>query len=1191
MAAPLVAPAEAQAGGVRAQDPLHHTWRLSVPEEGATVEWTSDFEGTLHVWVESADFDPSLSVDPGDGLALREDDDSGGGTTAWLGLGVAPGQRVRVRVEHESVELGAAVLHLVAAPESEATRAADRAGEAALEEVERLRVGGEFDAARERLALLLDRLDEVEGRATSARLAGLTWRAAGLALGLGATDLDTRARAAVVAALERFLPASHRDLIGARGNLAVALKRVGDLEGALQLEQEVYDQWIRLLEPDHPSLQDARNNLATTRLRLGDLAGARELQERVVAGLERQLEPDDPALLAARVSLAATWYALGELEAARELLERVHARWVRELAEDDGRLIGLKVNLSNARHRMGDLVGARELEEQVIAQRARVLPADHLELLGARLNLVATRRSCGDLAGALLLGRDVLEQQEATLPPDHPDLLSSKQNLAVILRELGDPHAALVLEEEVLELRRRRLGETNPALIGLELNFAATRKELGDYAGARLIEERVHDLLTERLAADHPDLISARHNLGQTLHAMGDWAGALELLSSAFEACEQRFPPEHPTRLAVAHSLARTHLGLGQGGLARTLIEPVRAAWAGVLPAGHPYRLRSQEVWIEALLACDEHQGAAVAIGELLSGQIARIEELHVESPRAARAGAATELARLSRVLSWTEALEVGAAEALSGEIFRVLEGLRQVSTGSLSGSREPLDAAEQGLLRRLAEVRGGIGDLTQSPPAAEDEVDAWRAALFAATSARDTLERELREGRRERGGELPVPTVEAVAAALDEGAALITYYRYARRSDVDAETGRRPAAVDCLVAFAVTPDGRVARVELGPAAELEALVLRWRALIDEPVLRGAGLNGPHDVGEVGRALRRRALDACLARIGGEARPAKLHLILDDFLHLLPVDALPAQGERLLGDAHAVQIEASLGRLMSGHAEPVLEGELLALGGIDFDAGGDDAPGDSLSLATPPLAGVRGRARTRFGGLLQTRFEVEALLALHDSLTGAQGALLTGEEATKRALFELAPGARYLHLATHGWFADDVFPSALEDRGASSLAAADFARAEGTRQVFAPATLCGLALAGANRGLNDLGKVPGILTAEELAALDLSNCELAVLSACETNVGVRRAGQGIQSLQSALHTAGARTAITSLWKVDDAYTRRLMERFYTNMWGAGMGKSEALWAAKMSLRDEGARLRHWAAWVLSGEAD
>ena len=136
---------------------------------------------------------------------------------------------------------------------------------------------------------------------------------------------------------------------------------------------------------------------------------------------------------------------------------------------------------------------------------------------------------------------------------------------------------------------------------------------------------------------------------------------------------------------------------------------------------------------------------------------------------------------------------------------------------------------------------------------------------------------------------------------------------------------------------------------------------------------------------------------------------------------------------------------------------------------------------------------------------------------------------------------------------------------------------------------LAPMTLCGLALAGANKGRDSLGRVPGILTAEELCSLDLSQCELAVLSACETNVGIRRAGQGIQSLQSALYAAGARTSITSLWKVDDAATRKLMERFYGYLWLDGMTKADALRKAQGDLRAEGHPVRDWAAWVLSGD--
>ena len=120
--------------------------------------------------------------------------------------------------------------------------------------------------------------------------------------------------------------------------------------------------------------------------------------------------------------------------------------------------------------------------------------------------------------------------------------------------------------------------------------------------------------------------------------------------------------------------------------------------------------------------------------------------------------------------------------------------------------------------------------------------------------------------------------------------------------------------------------------------------------------------------------------------------------------------------------------------------------------------------------------------------------------------------------------------------------------------------------------------------------------MPGLITAEELSTLDLSGCELAVLSACDTNVGERRAGQGVASLQKALHMAGARTVITSLWKVPDEATRELMLDFYRRIWIEKKPKGVALWEAKTKLRsakdERGTRLystRDWAAWVLTGD--
>lgn len=207
--------------------------------------------------------------------------------------------------------------------------------------------------------------------------------------------------------------------------------------------------------------------------------------------------------------------------------------------------------------------------------------------------------------------------------------------------------------------------------------------------------------------------------------------------------------------------------------------------------------------------------------------------------------------------------------------------------------------------------------------------------------------------------------------------------------------------------------------------------------------------------------------------------------------------------------------------------------------------------------------------------------------------------VLLGDEASRESLVELAPRARWLHLATHGWFAPESVISwadslPLDAKAGLGLSMSRREQVRGT----APMLLCGLALSGANLPPDELGRVPGLLTAEELATLDLSGCELAVLSACDTNVGVHRAGQGVASLQKALQMAGARSVITSLWKVPDEATKELMVDFYRRIWVQKKPKARALWEAKMRLRDARDergllryRTRDWAAWVLTGDPD
>ncbi len=259
------------------------------------------------------------------------------------------------------------------------------------------------------------------------------------------------------------------------------------------------------------------------------------------------------------------------------------------------------------------------------------------------------------------------------------------------------------------------------------------------------------------------------------------------------------------------------------------------------------------------------------------------------------------------------------------------------------------------------------------------------------------------------------------------------------------------------------------------------------------------------------------------------------------------------------------------------------------LGNPDYDA--EDTGKGVGTIAAAPIESSTRNGRELFASLSQTGAEIASIRGLFEGRFEGAAHLLAGKDATRGALHRSAGDVRYLHLATHGWFAPETVkslldPAPIRDGEQPGLLMTAERRVTG----LAPITLCGLALAGANRGTDSLGRVSGIMTAEELATLDLACCELAVLSACETNVGIRRAGQGIQSLQTALHIAGARSAITSLWKVDDAATRKLMELFYTGLWVERLPVAEALWRAKTIMRNAGHPVRDWAAWVLSGGA-
>jgi CHAT domain-containing protein len=108
-----------------------------------------------------------------------------------------------------------------------------------------------------------------------------------------------------------------------------------------------------------------------------------------------------------------------------------------------------------------------------------------------------------------------------------------------------------------------------------------------------------------------------------------------------------------------------------------------------------------------------------------------------------------------------------------------------------------------------------------------------------------------------------------------------------------------------------------------------------------------------------------------------------------------------------------------------------------------------------------------------------------------------------------------------------------------------------------------------------------------MVTALEMAGMNLWGTELVVLSACETGRGEVKVGQGVYGLRRSLVVAGAETVVTSLWRVDDETTRALMETYYRGLL-SGLGRSKALDLAMKDMRAKRPHPYYWAPFIVVG---
>ncbi len=891
----------------------------------------------------------------------------------------------------------------------------------------------------------------------------------------------------------------------------------------------------------------------------GDYPGVLTATERLIAVQSEILPPESRRRLVAVVQHGSALGQVGRATEAIETLRDVLTVFRRTLPTTDRSVPTTETALGALLFANGDIRGAVDRFEAALRGSSTILAADDVNLAQLRANLAVGAFYLGDLERARTCV-DAARASGAHIVPGSPLDLQLRAALSATVTEQGDYQTGRILAEEALASARANYPAGHVAVAMAELNEAIARIRAGEYATARATITRILAAPPPELAPTQAVIVQSRLNLASLDLIENDWAEADRELTALAESVGGDMPPENPLMRAIMRNRALALRGLGHLDEAAAVESELLDTTRALLPPDHPERIgiELQCAGTDASRgrfpeARDGVETATRALVDMLASRAL------ILSPREAEATARNASVLIDTALGLLIDLDIARVRpGAEGLAFELGETARGIGIAALRSLRAVESAGP---------VVQALRDTTR-----QAQIDLVRAArnggpddLRAAIEARDAAERALRSGFH---GEAALPrSIRSpdVAQHLGVKELAVAWRVVVRDRSAHAQ---RFESEDALLAAWVRADGTVGWLDLGPLAPIESACRAWRAELERaPADRAA----TRRAGERVRAL---VVDPIQSRVPDAERWS---IAPDGPLLTLPLDALPdvrAQTEQpadaegaLLGDHLRVDTvwsfdTAAMPRNVAGERTATATPHgLLAVGDVDF--------GDVAASTLPSWSALPATGR-----------EIDAVCAAWRATHAESDAphVLRGTSADARGLVGLAPDARWIHVATHGAFDEDAAPASLLTASAGEGRPMDRARAV---RALVPLVRCELVLAGANHDPE------ATLTAEELGTLDLSNCRLAVLSACDTGRGEIVTGQGAASFQRALVAAGAQHCVTSLWSVPDDATRELMAHFYGGLWQDGLTPSEALWRAKRALRDRRAPPRDWAAWVLA----
>jgi CHAT domain-containing protein/Tfp pilus assembly protein PilF len=814
-------------------------------------------------------------------------------------------------------------------------------------------------------------------------------------------------------------------------------------------------------------------------------------------------------------------------------------------------------------HRQGKYLEARPLMLRALEIRERIFGPDS-PLLASTLGPLATNYdSTGDYARGQTIRVRELKILEQALGPNHPAVASVIFQIGITYLGKGDDLKAEELYLKALGIfETANQADTNEVawLLGALGNIYYDRDDFKTaekyYQQSRVVLERI-------FGPDHYHLADSYKFLGRVAYDAGDYAKAQAMFQRALTLIEKGVGQDHPMATGYRNDLATVYVTTTDYAKAETLYRQS-------LSVHEQKGAMSKPVVQETLLGLARLYAARGMSSEAakLQTQASELEERYVRLNLAV--GSEREKLALLNRMSLGSSRHISlhgdlapndltARDLAVTTILRRKGRVQDVMSDTLAALRQRFGADDQKLLDQFDDITARLAKLILNGPQKMTAAE-HQQQVKAVEQEREGLEAEI--SRRSSGyyeRALPV-TLAAVRGSIPPQAALIEFALY-RPFDPKKPDNRTAYGDPHYVAYVIRRDGEVQWKELGETKSVDAAIEAWRKALRDPARR--------DVRQLARAVDEKVMRPVRA-LAGEAK--QLLISPDGALNLIPFAALLDEQGHYLVEGY------SLTYLTSGR--DLLRMQVARESRSRPVVVADPAFGEPPVIASSG-AGARLQidySRLFFGPLPGVADEVRALRELLPD-----AAFLTKDQATKAALKNVrAPSI--LHIATHGFFLSEpeTLPSAAQRQGRTRGIKAD-------SKIRNPLLRSGLALAGANR-INDGDDDDGVLTALEMAHLDLWGTKLVVLSACDTGVGEVKNDDGVYGLRRALVLAGAESQLVSLWPVSDRSTRDLMIEYYKGL-TQDQGRSEALRQVQLRmLRGKShSHPYYWASFIQTGE--